>query len=104
MKILNFNDHNKAFIQKAFLKLADGFQVVIAPAEDGGYVLIGFSGCVYPEVFENIYWGTDKVFEQTCEKFDQLGLKVCQLKALADIDTYDDYQKWQMSSVMNNQA
>ena len=89
---------NQALVLKAFQKLASGYQVVIAPAEDGGYVLIGFTGRVYQQIFENINWGTDKVFAETRQKIDQVGLKLCQLETLADIDTYDDYQKWQKIS------
>lgn len=86
---------NKAVIKEAFQKLSSGYQGVIAPAEDGGYVLIGFSGDIPKQIFEDIEWGAESVFQQTRQKITKLNLKLCQLATLADIDTYADYQKWQ---------
>ena len=84
-------------VEEAFRKLSTGYQAVITPAEDGGYVLIGFSGSLCPDIFEDIAWGSEKVLEQTRQKLKRSGLKFCQLQALADIDTYEDYQNWQKS-------
>jgi rSAM/selenodomain-associated transferase 1 len=81
-------------IEEAFIKLSTGYQAVITPAEDGGYVLIGFSGSLYPDIFEDIAWGSEKVLEQTRQKFTRSGLNFCQLEALADIDTFEAYQSW----------
>ncbi len=100
---------NKAVIEDAFQKLSSGCQSVIAPADDGGYVLIGFSKIVFTgiecslsrQVFENIDWGTEKVFQQTIEVFENLNVKACHLEMMADIDTFADYQKWQTG--LNNQ-
>ena len=49
--------------QEAALASAD---VVLGPAEDGGYVLIGCSRAV-PEIFREIEWGTNRVLEQNPE-------------------------------------
>jgi rSAM/selenodomain-associated transferase 1 len=64
---------------------------VIGPANDGGYYLIGFPKEGFtPEVFENISWSTDSVFEQTINI-----LKCCKrtfhlLPLWHDVDTISD--------------
>ncbi|WP_086932545.1 TIGR04282 family arsenosugar biosynthesis glycosyltransferase [Agarilytica rhodophyticola] len=63
--------------------------LVIGPAHDGGYVLLAL-GKYYPELFEGIAWGTEKVFEQTIAKAKQLSLKVKCDTILDDIDRPED--------------
>ena len=64
---------------------------VIGPANDGGYYLIGFSkeGFI-PEVFDNISWSTDGVFEQTVSIAKQHGRKMHLLPLWHDVDTIAD--------------
>jgi len=81
-----------AYIQAAMEKLVSDVDVVIGPAEDGGYVLIGMSQ-LQPELFTNIDWGTDQVLQQTLEKAEQLGLSVYQLSPLWDVDMPDDLHR-----------
>jgi rSAM/selenodomain-associated transferase 1 len=40
--------------------------VVIGPAADGGYYLIGMTRS-RPELFASIDWGTERVYAQTCD-------------------------------------
>lgn len=63
-------------------QLAD---VVIGPADDGGYVLIAMNKA-YLSLFDNIEWGSGRVFAQTLATVKQLGLRLTVLKSLADID------------------
>lgn len=71
--------------------LAQAFQhlchkdVVIGPAEDGGYYLIGLSRET-PELFFAVDWGTEKVFGQTLERIKRLELSFTTLKTLRDLD------------------
>jgi len=81
-----------AYIQAAMEKLVSGVDVVIGPAEDGGYVLIGMSQ-LQPGLFTDIDWGTDQVLSQTLEKAEQLGLSVYQLPTLWDVDMPDDLHR-----------
>ena len=53
-------------IEAAFDALEEA-DVVIGPAEDGGYYLIGMSA-PHPEIFENIQWSTPQVLSQTLER------------------------------------
>lgn len=68
--------------------------IVIGPAHDGGYYLIGIAAGTDPELcrqlFENIHWGSNRVFSQTINRAESLGLKTHILETLHDIDTEDD--------------
>lgn len=89
-------DISKAVIVQAFdlLCLHD---VVIGPAEDGGYYLIGMKQA-HTTLFDGIAWSTPEVLPATLGKIAMLGLSYALLPELADIDTIEDYQKWQVRS------
>jgi hypothetical protein len=63
--------------------------VVVVPAEDGGYVLIGTRE-PQPTLFDGVTWGTPQVMEQTRSRAAASNLLMCELPALWDIDTEDD--------------
>jgi len=63
--------------------------VVLGPAEDGGYYLIALRR-PQPALFTHIEWGTERVLSQTLEKCQGLGLRVHQLAPLADVDEPED--------------
>lgn len=78
------------FLGQAFSAL-DSNDVVIGPADDGGYYLIGFSYDHFlPEVFEAISWSSDRVFEQTVNILKQHQRKVYLLPQWSDVDTLAD--------------
>lgn len=72
---------NNAFAQLEF------HDVVVGPAQDGGYYLLGMKNLYY-KVFENKDWGTDSVLENTLN--DLKNTDVHLLKELNDIDTFED--------------
>ncbi|MBI5488040.1 MAG: TIGR04282 family arsenosugar biosynthesis glycosyltransferase [Deltaproteobacteria bacterium] len=72
----------------AFAALATS-GVVLGPARDGGYYLIGLSRSA-PELFDGIPWGTDRVLARTLEVIRSTGCSVLLLDPLADIDEPDD--------------
>ncbi len=74
------------FIEEAFLEL-ERFPVVLGPAEDGGYYLIGLSR-PRRDLFLNIEWGTGSVLEQTRAKLDPDEYSL--LPSWYDIDTVED--------------
>ncbi|WP_121990148.1 TIGR04282 family arsenosugar biosynthesis glycosyltransferase [Nitrospira lenta] len=76
---------------KQALALLDAHDVVLGPALDGGYYLIGLTQ-PRPELFADIVWSTDRVLVATQEKAVGLGLKVALLPAWRDVDTIDDLQ------------
>jgi len=73
-------------INQAFNAL-DNNDVVIGPAEDGGYYLLGMKK-MRTSIFLNKDWGTSSVRKDTLS--DLLSLQVVLLEMLNDIDVYDD--------------
>jgi uncharacterized protein len=67
--------------------------VVLGPASDGGYWLIGLRRPTVG-VFDNIAWSTETVLQQTLERAASLGLSVTTLRQLDDIDTHEDWLRW----------
>ena len=73
-------------IQKALLEL-DSNDVVIGPALDGGYYLLGMNS-LQENIFKNKNWGTETVRKDTLE--DLIDKKVKLLEFKNDIDVYED--------------
>ena len=80
------------YVKLAASLLAD-HDVVLGPAEDGGYVLIGLKAPI-ATLFTGIDWGTDRVYLQTREKIDSLELSVSELAVTWDVDTFPDWQRF----------
>lgn len=59
--------------------------VVIGPALDGGYYLIGLRSAA-PELFEHVAWGEPTVFAQTIEAIRSRGLSLSVLPPWYDVD------------------
>ena len=76
---------------KQALALLDTHDVVLGPALDGGYYLIGLKQ-PRPELFAGIAWSTDRVLPATQEKAATFGLKTALLSSWRDVDTIDDLQ------------
>jgi hypothetical protein len=75
-------------ISDAFVSL-DKYDVVIGPAKDGGYYLIGMT-CALPMLFKNKEWSTDTVFSDTVLDLVDMGLRYFRLSELSDLDTVYD--------------
>lgn len=67
--------------------------VVIGPATDGGYYLIGFREQM-PWLFEDMAWSTPAVFAETLARLAARGLGPAVLPELSDIDTPEDLARW----------
>jgi uncharacterized protein len=80
-------------LRLAFEQLHDR-DVVLGPAIDGGYYLIGMQRLI-PELFLEISWGTSVVRQQTIEIATKLGLSMGDLPLLADIDRPEDLPIWE---------
>lgn len=78
------------YIENTFSGLESN-DVVIGPATDGGYYLLGFRFDKFvPEIFEGIEWSTDKVFKDTLAILDRSKKKTCILPEWNDIDVHED--------------
>ncbi|MEI3648938.1 MAG: TIGR04282 family arsenosugar biosynthesis glycosyltransferase [Dolichospermum lemmermannii FEM_B0920] len=81
-------DLNSQILTTAFEQL-EVFNLVLGPALDGGYYLIGLQQPI-AELFMNISWGTAQVFVKTVEIAQKLNLSIGYLQSLADIDRPED--------------
>jgi rSAM/selenodomain-associated transferase 1 len=73
-------------IEKAFTELDDN-DVVLGPAKDGGYYLLGMNS-LHSNIFKDKNWGTETVRKDTLA--DLKDKKVHLLKELNDIDVFED--------------
>jgi rSAM/selenodomain-associated transferase 1 len=78
-----------AHLRAAAEALRDGSDVVLIPAEDGGYVLIG-TRAPQPELFRDVSWGTPTVLSETRKRIAALKLRAVELGPLWDVDTESD--------------
>ncbi|MEX5215047.1 MAG: TIGR04282 family arsenosugar biosynthesis glycosyltransferase [Nitrospiraceae bacterium] len=67
----------------------DHHPVVLGPALDGGYYLLGLTRPV-PELFDRIRWSSAEVFKTTVARAEAAGLTVGQLQPWRDVDTIED--------------
>lgn len=74
-----------ADLQRAARLLRGPAEVVIAPARDGGYVLIG-ARRVSPELFAGIEWGGPRVYSDTLQRLERLPYRWRALREMRDID------------------
>lgn len=85
-------DIDENYILQAFTALEDN-DAVIGPAMDGGYVLLGLRK-FSPEIFNDILWGVDSVFEETKAAFNLLDWSWHELEKKYDVDLPEDLQRY----------
>lgn len=76
-------------ITRAFEALRGATDVVLGPATDGGYYLIGLRA-MHPILFERVAWSTAVVARQTQERAAEAGLQMVSLPCWHDLDTVAD--------------
>ncbi|MCB0728072.1 MAG: TIGR04282 family arsenosugar biosynthesis glycosyltransferase [Ignavibacteriae bacterium] len=77
-------------INEAFKKLLE-FDIVIGPARDGGYYLIGMKESL-SQIFENMKWSNEQVLSNTIERIGLLNKSYYLLEELADVDMEEDLE------------
>jgi len=88
-------DLSAEVIRSAFCALEE-HDVVLGPAADGGYYLLGLKS-VHPTLFEGMCWSTNRVLEETTTRAILAGLNMTSSKCLPtlrDIDTEFDLHEW----------
>jgi uncharacterized protein len=86
------------WIDEAFARLAH-VDVVFAPADDGGYNLVGLK---QPhDLFTNMAMSTPRLLEQTLDQARRLGLSVHLLPTTFDVDEIGDVEKLRRFLVEN---
>lgn len=76
-------------LEAAFSALAGGTDVVLGPAADGGYYLVGLRRAC-DDIFVDIDWGSAQVLSQTKARLRQSGLNYHLLETRRDLDTPRD--------------
>jgi rSAM/selenodomain-associated transferase 1 len=80
-------------VHEAFVAIGPG-QVVLGPAVDGGYYLIGFDFTAgVPDLFRGIEMSTPRVLQETLTRASELNFSVCLLPATFDVDGIDDLER-----------
>jgi rSAM/selenodomain-associated transferase 1 len=72
-------------VHEAFRRLVGGADAVVAPARDGGYVLVG-TGAVRGELFRDVPWGRPQVLEVTRQRAVEAGIGLDELPSWYDVD------------------
>ncbi|KAL6763514.1 nucleotide-diphospho-sugar transferase [Haematococcus lacustris] len=83
-------------VLEAAVRALDEHEVVLGPAVDGGYYLLGLTRVV-PQLFQDIAWSTDTVLDATVKTVHSVGLKLAPLHSLPvlrDIDHLADLRDW----------
>lgn len=91
-------DLKTTLIENAF-ELLKTNDVVIGPARDGGYYLLGLKK-MYIDLFQNKKWGTNTVLKDSL--INLIDYKLFLLELLNDIDTYEDLIKSNYYSLQQN--
>jgi rSAM/selenodomain-associated transferase 2/rSAM/selenodomain-associated transferase 1 len=83
---------------QAFREL-ESSELVLGPAEDGGYYLIGLQRSAFeraaPRLFSGVSWGTGAVLDQTLGVADGLNLSWSLTERLVDVDRPEDLGSWE---------
>jgi len=82
-----------AYIEDGFAML-DSHDVVLGPATDGGYYLVGCAREA-PTIFANIPWGSSQVLRDTIRAIEGAGYRLALLPPWYDVDTLDDWRMLQ---------
>ena len=88
-----------ADLRAAARALREGADAVLAPAEDGGYPLIGLRR-VSRRLFDGIAWGGPRVLAQTRRRLKALGWRWQELRTLWDVDRPEDVARLAKSRLL----
>jgi rSAM/selenodomain-associated transferase 1 len=86
-----------ADVVKEAFTLLDAADVVLGPASDGGYYLIGMSR-IHSPLFAGVPWSSPDTLRVTLERARACGLSVALLEERRDIDTAADWRAWLASA------
>lgn len=85
-------DLSGAWVRQAFGELQHA-DVVVGPARDGGYHLIGLSR-PQPALFAGMPWSSPRLLARTLEQAARLGLRLRCVDPIDDLDTPQDVERY----------
>ena len=74
------------------IEALEAHDAVLGPTDDGGYYVLGMTR-FWPELFDRIDWGTQRVAEQTRHRADAAGIDLEALDAWYDLDRFEDLER-----------
>lgn len=80
-------------LRRAARWLRGGCDAVLAPAEDGGYALIALRRA-RPELFKDITWGGQDVYDETVKRLERAGYRWRVLRRVWDLDRPGDLERF----------
>ena len=80
-------------LRRAARWLRGGCDAVLAPAEDGGYALIGARRISF-SIFEGIGWGGAHVYDETVKRLARAGYRWRALRPVWDVDRPEDLERF----------
>ena len=86
-------DMTSQHLHRAANALAD-HELVLLPAYDGGYALIGCRESASPGLFDGVRWSTERVYRQTYANARRLNYRVASLDPVRDIDSLADLEHY----------
>jgi len=96
---------SRAIIENAFNDLTQK-EMVLGPAKDGGYYLIGLKrnspAPAVRELFTAIQWKAGNVLEQTTRIAEHSGMRFSLLQVLEDVDRPEDLKIWKRLQTLNH--
>jgi rSAM/selenodomain-associated transferase 1 len=81
-------------VREAIATLQATGGIVVGPADDGGYYLIGMTRAI-DGLFEGIAWGTGSVLTDTLRAAERLGVDARLIRSAYDVDTIADVQRFE---------
>jgi hypothetical protein len=91
------------FVFDAFECFESDDDVVIGPAEDGGYYLVGMRK-LHKRIFEDVPWGGPDALRATTERAREAELNLVLLPEWRDVDTPEDFEKLKRELVENKET
>jgi rSAM/selenodomain-associated transferase 1 len=88
-----------ADLRAAARALKRGADVVLAPAEDGGYALVGLRRA-RKSLFERVAWGSERVMPETRARLERLRCKWVELRTVWDVDRAEDVARLRRSGLL----
>jgi rSAM/selenodomain-associated transferase 1 len=89
-------DLGPEYLEQALTLLGE-HAVVLGPADDGGYVMLGIGkvcGRALPRLFEAMPWGSDRIAAITRQRLEASGMRWAELPSLADLDRPEDLERF----------